>query len=164
MQGHRATRWLRPQRVRVGTLSLSPLCLLSPLSQRQQLCPGGCVVLLGQCRAQQGQWGPSAAGHPGPGRVGVGRSGDLESCKLETSVSEPRGAGLLDRTQLPLNGSGGSSGIDVSCVVASPTSWCLGGRPFRSLSWIMTMLPNGRPRAFFTFLQPAHCAVARIIM
>ena len=41
--------------VRVGTLSLSPLlCLLSPLSQRQQLHPGGCAVPRGQYRAQQG--------------------------------------------------------------------------------------------------------------
>ena len=74
-------RWLRPQRVRGGTLSLSPLlCPLSPLSPRQRLRPGAA----GSVPGPAGTMGAACSRHPGPGRVGVGRSGDLESCKLET--------------------------------------------------------------------------------
>lgn len=110
-----------------------------------------------------GMMGTTCSWSPRPWEDGHGalqRSGVMQAGNL----CEPFGSGLPNRTQLPLNGSGGSSRRDVSCVLASPTSWCSGGRPFRSFSWITRMLPNGPPGACLAFLQPAHCSVAGIIM
>lgn len=97
----------------------------------------------------------------GMGHGALRRPGVMQA---ETSVCEPFGSGLPNRTQLPFNGSGGSSRIDVSCVLASPTSWCSRKAISAFFSWITRMLPNGPPGACLAFLQPAHCSVAGIIM
>lgn len=84
----------------VPSASVGGPCRCLPSSAPVPTQPKAAAASRGLCGAAgsvpgpAGTMGTACSRHPGPGRVGVGRSRDLESCKLETSVSEPRGSGL----------------------------------------------------------------------
>ena len=83
MQGHRAAVAPSPERPRGDLVAVSPPLPAVPTQPKAAAASRGLCGAAGSVPGPAGTMGATCSRHPGPGRVGVGRSGDLELCKLE---------------------------------------------------------------------------------